>query len=196
VDVYVTTDEGASWDKAPTPTQPTLPASGEVRAAGPVRGSVAVSLPQEGKIYGFYLVVKNRAGRGKPPPQSGDVPHVRLKVDTTPPVANLLAPQPDPSGRTNTLVMTWNASDENLAPNPITLEWAPQPGGPWMFIGGHELPNTGQYLWQIDERVPVKVYLRLTVRDLAGNVSVAQTREPVVIDLVEPDVGPVTVSPR
>ena len=37
------------------------------------------------------------------------------------------------------------------------------------------LPKTGKYIWAITEKVPPKVYLKLTVRDIAGNVAVAQT---------------------
>ncbi len=43
--------------------------------------------------------------------------------------------------------------------------------------------------------MPPKVYLKLSVSDTAGNVAVAETSEPVLIDLVKPEVGPVTVSP-
>jgi hypothetical protein len=51
----------------------------------------------------------------------------------------------------------------------------------------------------VPEDTPPKVYLRLSVRDTAGNVAVAQTPQPVLIDLTEPEVGNVrlrTSSPR
>jgi hypothetical protein len=196
VDVYVTTDEGATWEKSRTPPEVSLPVSAEATGASPapVRGSVTVEMPQQGVVYGFYLVVKSRAGRGKPPPRPGDAPHVRIEVDTTMPLAELYAPQQDPGGRRDTLVLTWKAEDKNLAPSPVTLEWAAQVGGPWEFIGGPQLPNTGRYNWQIGSKVPHRVYLRLTVRDVAGNVAVAQTPEPVLIDLSEPEVSNVGVS--
>lgn len=189
VDVYVTTDEGASWAKAEGKPEVTLPVSTETRNPSPVRGSVTVQLPREGIVYGFYLVVKSRAGLSKPAPSPGTRPHVRIEVDTTMPVADLLRPQADTTGRADTLVLMWKASDKNLALNPISLEWAANPEGPWAFIGDQQLPNTGRYAWTITDTVPPKVFLKLTVRDTAGNVAVAQTREPVLIDLIEPDLG-------
>ena len=41
--------------------------------------------------------------------------------------------------------------------------------------------------------MPPKVYLRLTVRDLANNVAVAETAEPILIDLNEPEVIPISI---
>jgi hypothetical protein len=190
VDVYVTTDEGANWAKSEGTPEVSLPVSGEVRNTAPVRGSVTVQLPREGIVYGFYLVVKSRAGRGKPAPTPGTPPQVRIEVDTTMPLAELFKPQADESGRRDSLTLIWKAEDKNLAANPVTLEWAANKNGPWEFIGDPQLPNTGRYSWQIGDRVPPKVFLRLTVRDTAGNVAVAQTSEPVLIDLSEPEVEP------
>src|SRR5439155_1242790 len=96
---------GGSFDRsvvspgAITPTAPnvTLPVTGENRGQGAVRGSVTVTLPADGKIYGFHLVVKSRAGLGKSPPRPGDAPQVRIEVDTLQPEAELYAPQPEPT---------------------------------------------------------------------------------------------------
>jgi hypothetical protein len=187
VDVYVTTDEGATWEKAPADSSPTLPVTGEARGVGPVQGSVTVSLPRDGVIYGFYLVVKSKSGLGKPPPRPGDPPQVRIEADTTPPLAKLYAPVPHPSC-SDRLVLSWEAEDRNLAPNPVSLEWAAWPNGPWSFIGDPQLPNTGRYSWQVPDNAPAKVYLRLSVRDLAGNVAVAQTDQSVIIETAPPEV--------
>jgi hypothetical protein len=192
VDVYVTTDEGATWEKAPADSNPTLPVTGEARGVGPVQGSVTVSLPRDGVIYGFCLVVKSRAGLGKQPPRAGDPPHVRIEVDTMPPDAKLFAPVPDPT-RSDRLVLSWEAKDRNLAPNPVSLEWAASPQGPWSFIGDPQLPNTGRYSWQVPDNTPAKVYLRLSVRDSAGNNAIAQTDQPVIIDVIIPEAGDVKV---
>ncbi len=196
VDVYVTKDEGATWEKSPDDPVMTLPVSPEINSQTPVRGSVTVNLPEEGKIYGFYLVVKSRAGLGKPPPMPGTAPHVRLECDTTKPEATLFMPKPDELNGSR-LVLLWKATDRNLAQNPITLEYTTNPAtGPWEFIGGPELPNTGSYTWDVPQKIPPKVYLKLTVRDTAGNVAVAVTGEPVLIDLTVPEVGGVQVIGR
>ncbi len=192
VDVYVTTDEGATWEKAPTDPNVTLPVTGENRGQGAVRGSVTVTLPADGKIYGFHLVVKSRAGLGKAPPRPGDPPHVRIEVDTLQPEAELYAPQPEPT-RSDALVLSWKATDRNLAANPVSLEWAANPAGPWTFIGEAQMPNTGRYTWTVPENTPAKVYLKLTVSDTAGNTAVAQTPQPVLIDLTKPEVEGVQV---
>jgi hypothetical protein len=204
VDLYVTTDEGETWEKSQADHKLELP----LPAPAGKPGSVTVTLPKDGVIYGFSLVVKSRAGLGKSPPRPGDVPQVRLELDTTQPEAELYAPQAD-SKRPDCLVLTWKASDRNLAAKPISIEWAERPDGPWSFIGDLdrpptgspdldrvELTNSGRFVWQIAEKTPPKVYLRLSVRDTAGNVAVAVTPQPVLIDLMTPEVGSVRVRTR
>jgi hypothetical protein len=209
VEVYMTTDEGLTWTTAPVENNAQLPPTADGKPAGPMHGAVAVNLPQEGVRYGFCVVVKSRAGLGKPPPQKGEAPHVRLELDQTPPRAALYRPQPDPN-RPNTLVLSWMAVDRNLTANPVTLEWAERREGPWLPVSTEPLPNnlpaptgstgeqslgpTGTYSWPLPERMPSRVFLRLTVKDTAGNVSVAQTPEPVLIDLTVPEVGNVSVT--
>jgi hypothetical protein len=191
VDVYVTADEGETWARSPIDPQATLPATADHSA--PVNGSVTVTMPQEGKVYGFYIVVKSRAGLGQPPPRPGQPPQIRLEVDTTLPQADLYSPQADATRR-DALNLTWSATDRNLAPNPITLEWAEQPDGPWQVIGEREMPNTGRYTWTVPEQMPPRAYLRLTVKDTAGNVALAQTDQPILIDLSIPQVENVGLS--
>jgi hypothetical protein len=192
VDVYVTTDEGANWEKTAADPSVSLPAPAEPKGKGPVRGSVTVTLPKDGIIYGFYLVVKSRAGLGKRPPQPGDTPQVRIEVDTVFPHAELYRPVPAPENH-EALLLTWKAEDRNLDVNPITLEWSPNHEGPWECIGAARMPNSGRFVWKVPESIPFKVYLKLTARDTAGNVSFAVTPEPVLIDLTEPDVMSVNI---
>jgi hypothetical protein len=187
VDVYVTLDDGQTWERTPADAGAAQSLQ-DTRTGSPVRGSVTVQLNKEGMVYGFYVVVKSRAGLGKPPPQTGDLPQIRVEVDTTAPEAELYSPQPEP-GKRDTLILTWKASDRNLATNPITLEWAERKEGPWNFIGPEALPNAGRYSWQVPANVPPSVFLRLTVRDAAGNTAVAQTPEPVLIDFSVPEVN-------
>jgi hypothetical protein len=186
VDVYVTMNEGSTWEKVPGEAQVSLPLSPD--AKGMVRGTVSIPLAREGVTYGYYLVVKSKAGLGKPPPSPGVPPHIRVEMDTTPPEAKLFAPQPTPD-RADSLVLSWEAKDRNLAANPISMEWAPNPAGPWTFIGDSQLPNTGRYIWSVPGNMPPQVYLRLTVRDTAGNAAVAKTGQPVLIDLSVPEAG-------
>jgi hypothetical protein len=170
VALYLTKDDGRTWELF-----------GEDADLKP---PMTANLPGEG-IYGLRLVITSRAGLGGRPPQSGDLPQMRIEVDTTPPVTRLFYPQPDTSRR-DALILTWSASDRSLAPNPITLQWAERPDGVWNNIAT-DLTNTGRYVWQLAPNMPYRVYLRVMARDLAGNVGVDESPEPVLIDLHEPE---------
>jgi hypothetical protein len=185
VDLYVTRDDGRTWQRLGGEQNPTLPLPTEPRGTGTVPRSITAELPGEG-VYGFFLVVRSGVGLGKPPPQNGEPPQLRVEVDLTPPQATLYRLEPA-AGKKDTLVINWDAKDRNLIANPITLEWAERRDGRWETIGGAELPNTGRYEWKVPANVPPKVFLRLTVRDSAGNVGVAETQEAITVDLNEPE---------
>jgi hypothetical protein len=113
------------------------------------------------------------------------VPELRLELDTTAPTAQLYRPEPD-AKHSDSLILSWNASDKNLAANPITLQWCEKLGQEWQTIVADH-PNDGRYAWKLPPNVPFLVYLRLVANDTAGNVSMAETPEPVCIDLKEPE---------
>jgi hypothetical protein len=193
-DVYVTLDKGRSWQKMPEEVPISLAKGADVHGPEPVSGSVGVQLPKEGVIYGFIVAVKSKAGRAPPPPKSGDAPEVLVEWDKTEPTGQLFMPQPDAT-QLNALVLGWEAKDRNMAENPITLEWAEQKDGPWNPIGEPQLANTGQYSWRLPDRLPPRVYLRMTMRDAAGNEARAQTDKPVLIDLSVPQTKITRVAP-
>jgi hypothetical protein len=72
-----------------------------------------------------------------------------------------------------------------LAPRPITLCYGESPGGPWVPIAT-DVANTGRYVWAIPRDLPSGVYLRLEVRDEAGNVGVHETSQTVTLDRSRP----------
>jgi hypothetical protein len=192
VDVYITQDDGQSWQPFGTVQSMNVPSTPDAKGSpASIRRSLTLEVPGEGK-YGFYLVVKSGVGRSKPPPQGGTRPQIRLEVDTTAPDADLYDVRPDPSGG-NAVLLQWQASDKNLPPRPVTLEWADRKDGQWQMIA-RDLPANGHYTWQLATTVPGQVFLRLTVRDLANNVSVAESENPVIIDLNQPDVTNVQIS--
>ncbi len=198
VDVYQTLDDGRTWIPCKiTPADVVLPLLGDAQKDINPRGSVTVQLPREEVVYGFYLVVKNGALNGKVGPQPGiDLPQFRVELDTRLPWAQLSkSTKPHPT-RHDVVTLYWEARDRNLSATPITLEWSDRRDGGWTFIGAPELPNTpSQIEWQVPQGLPPKVYLRLTVRDLAGNVTVVQRDEPVLIDLSVPEARIVGFSP-
>src|SRR5262249_37618760 len=170
VQLWMTRDDGKSWQK-----------TAETQEAKP---PLPIELPPDDGIYGFILVVRSKAGLGRPDPRSGDVPDVRVELDTTPPEGELSKVEADPR-RKDMLFLMWKAQDKNLTATPITLKWADKPGGEWKVIA-ENLPNTGKHPWIMHEGLPYQVYLKMEIRDLAGNVSVAESEEPVIIDLQEP----------
>jgi hypothetical protein len=189
VDLWWTQNDGQAWE---------LYAIDPESKSGTIsngRHKRTVELPGDG-VYGFILVVKSKAGLGKAPPRAGDVPEIRIQVDTTGPLADLYEPQPD-GQKPNTLVLQWSARDNNLANLPIHLEWSAKREGPWVAIAS-PLANIGKHSWTLPEQLPVQVYLRLRVRDLAGNESVAVSNDAVLVDLSEPQgrLVNVSVSPR
>jgi hypothetical protein len=188
VELHVTTDEGHTWERMPLqPEAVTLPPLNEAQGAGPACGSVLVNLPQDGVIYGFYLVGKSGAGLSGSPPQSGALPQIRVEADTVMPDAELYRPHFDPADP-GVLLLTWRASDRNLSTDPVTLEWSESLQSGWTFIGPPAHPNTGRFSWKIPAEAPARVYLRLTVRDAAGNVSVVETPAPLSLDLKVPKI--------
>jgi hypothetical protein len=170
VELWLTQDDGRTWRLFAEDTD--------------LKPPITVELPGPG-VYGFTLLVKSRAGLGARPPQTGEPPQMRVELDTEPPVAQLYAPETDPRQR-GALMLSWNATDRNLAASPITLQWAERAEASWQTIAA-DLPNTGRHSWQLPPNLPYKVYLRLIVRDTAGNTSIAETSEPVLVDLSEPE---------
>jgi hypothetical protein len=205
-DVYVTLNEGATWERWPGEVPVTLPPITEAHGPTPVRGSVMVQLAREAVTYGFIVAVKSKAGLARPAPKPGEPPRVRIELDATVPKAEMYEPRPDPR-QPDTLVLSWNAVDRNLPSHPVSLEWAERKEGPWSSISGERLPNTvapglpptekvtGACSWRLPERMPSRVYLRLTVQDTAGNRAVAETANPVLIDLSVPETNIIGVAP-
>ncbi len=178
VELWLTKDDGVNWQRYAEDGEVKTPMSNG-------RYQRTVELPGEG-LFGISLVVRSRAGLGKAPPKPGDPPQMRIEVDLTPPAAQLFVPTPDPRRR-DSLVLSWTARDRNLAANPITLQWAERKGGVWQTIAANQA-NSGRYVWQLPANgLPDRVYLRLVVRDSAGNEGVAETPEPQLVDLSEPE---------
>jgi hypothetical protein len=147
---------------------------------------IPVELPHEG-VFGFRMVMRSGAGLSKGPPQPTDPPELRIEYDSTAPWAQLYEPKPDPQ-KPNVLILTWAATDRNLAANPVSVEWSLDPrAGGWRAIGGPDMPNSGRYNWEVTGDVPHRVYLRLLVRDTAGNITQAVSHEPILVDLYKPE---------
>ena len=170
IELWGTTDGGKSWRRYPIGTdKPKV---------------LTVSVEGEG-IYGFRMVVTNGAGLGGRRPAAGDMPDIWIGVDLTKPTARIVSAQQGIDSEAQSLIISWQADDKMLAARPISLLFREDPREPWLPIASG-LENTGRYAWPIDSRTPPLVYLRLEVRDEAGNIGVDELTEAVPIDQSRP----------
>jgi hypothetical protein len=201
VEVWLTRDDGATWEPYAKVKEREVTAES---VQGPQERDFEFSddkrVPFPDGIYGLTLVVKNRAGVGRTP-RPGDAPEIRVEIDTAKPVVQLFQPMPDPQNP-SLLLLKWSAEDKNLMENPVNLEYAETAQGPWLPIetnlknaGRFASPTvTGDFSWKVPAGAPVQVYLRVRVRDKAGNEGIAVTPTPQFIDLVEPEGALIGVS--
>lgn len=150
------------------------------------RSPLLVSVAGEG-IYGFRVTVTNGVGLGGDPPVPGDPPDVVIGVDLSKPTARIISARQGVEDETGKLIISWQADDRMLADRPVSLFFSESRAGPWQPVA-ESLENTGRHAWPIDERTPARFYLRLEVRDAAGNVGVHELNEPVEIDRSRPTV--------
>lgn len=170
VELWITRDGGQTW---------------QAWATDPDRQSpMEVSLDQEG-VYGFRVVVTGRNGLSGPIPTAGEMADVWIGIDTTTPAARLTAAKYGAGKQAGQLDIRWEADDVLLAARPVTLLFSETAHGPWTIVATG-LPNTGNYNWAVDPRTPKSIYLRLEVRDEAGNLGVDQLREPIALEGLQP----------
>ncbi len=144
-----------------------------------------VTVPEEG-VYGFLM--KPRLGGAGRPPLSGEAPQTWIGVDITRPTGRITQARQGAGRDADKLFIAWEAGDNRaLAERPISLSFSERAGGPWTVIAG-DLPNTGQYIWQLKANLPQRAYLRLEVLDAAGNVGTFELPEPAALDLSSPSV--------
>ncbi len=176
VDVWLTADEGRSWQRVGEDADRRSPAE--------------VNLPGEG-VYGIRLVVTNGNGFGGKSPVAGDAPSSLVEVDLTKPFVQLR--EIEPVGTSGTVDIRWTASDKNLGSEPINLYYAPSHEGPWLPVGTN-LKNDGMVHWTVPHTGMSQFLIRLECTDLAGNVARCETHTPVVLDTTEPTVQVLSVS--
>ncbi|MGI9515665.1 MAG: hypothetical protein ACR2NP_01355 [Pirellulaceae bacterium] len=163
VELWMTSDGGNSWRRWTTDDDRRSPVNVEVEAEG---------------IYGYRILVVSNEGLRARQPRRGDPADMWVNVDTTRPQAQITAV---PYGRgedAGRLLVQWQASDANLVLRPVRLQFSPVASGPWTTIE-NGIRNTGQYAWKPAADVPDRVYLRLEVRDAAGNLQVHQLNRPI-----------------
>lgn len=178
VELYYTADNGQEWKLYGEDADRTPP--------------FEVAFPGEGR-FGFKIIVTSPAGYGQKPPQKGDTPQMVVEIDSTPPQADLYQPVPDTQSPGEAMLISWSARDPHLPNGPVALFFSLDRVG-WFEIQTN-LPAVGQYSWKVPKNIGThQVYLRLMARDQVDNVSVADTPDPVVIDLSRPEAEAVGIA--
>lgn len=170
VELFVTQNNGQKWWKYGEDQDKQSP--------------FVVEVPEDG-VYGFAIRVRSGAGLADDPPQSSEEPSIVTVVDRTPPTVQFLPVQQGAGGAMNKITIAWRISDDNPSDKPISLAYSANPNGPWERICDWQ-PDTGSYLWNVNQGVPSRLYIRLDARDAAGNFSSVNTPQPILVDLSKP----------
>jgi hypothetical protein len=185
---YCITDSKSGYQKAPNPlSEPTDPDSD--------KRTLTFDAEKEG-LYGFFLLPHSGVGLADREPGKGDPPRFFVEVDTTKPVVTLEPVKLVHQGEGSYLDIKWKATDKNLNPRPIDIEYS-ETGkeGTWMEVA-HALDNTGRYTWPVPTVKPFKFFVRVRAVDRAGNSGEDVTKEQVTVDLVTPQVEIERVEPH
>jgi hypothetical protein len=150
------------------------------------RPPMKVNVEGEG-LYGFRISVQSGSGVASTLPRSGDQPELLIAVDLTKPNVRLTGVQNGVGQHSGELSIRWEATDARLAEQPVTLQFADNPAGPWSVIAANLEPS-GKYAWRPEESAPGQIYLRVEARDQAGNIGVYESPEPVPLDRTRPEV--------
>jgi hypothetical protein len=166
VEVWATTDGGRTWKV--------------IGGSRDGRSPAVVEFPGEGR-YGYAFVVKPVAGLSSSLPHVGEPLDGWIEIDTTRPFAELTSVVPGVGQDSGSLVINWAAKDANLGAEPIRLLYATQPGGPWTPIADR-VANTGSMRWPLPRDIGPRVWVRMEVRDRAGNMTGCETPQPIPLE--------------
>jgi hypothetical protein len=170
VELWGTSDGGRTWSRWGTDPDRKSPLDVEVSGEA---------------IYGFRVVLVGKNGLAGNAPQNGDSADIWVGIDVTRPRARLTSAAYGKGDTAGKLDIRWQADDANLSQRPITLAIGDRPDGPFTPIAAG-LANSGQYLWEFDPRSPRQIFLRLEVRDDAGNIAIDQLTEPIQVEGLQP----------
>lgn len=129
---------------------------------------IDVEAPRDG-MYGFRVVIVASNRMASPAPEAGEPADIWVHVDTAKPRVQLISATYGDGDHVGQFDIRWEATDEGFVDRPITLSFSETPTGPWNTIAAG-LPNSGQYYWAVEPRIPRQIYLRITAHDEAGNV--------------------------
>ncbi|HWL09356.1 MAG TPA: hypothetical protein VNQ76_13190 [Planctomicrobium sp.] len=170
VDLYITEDGGKQWFHYGVDPDRVSP--------------MEISVPKDGE-YGFAFRVTNGQGLVPVPPQPGEAPETTVVVDRVAPTATIHPVRYADRKDLNQVLISWTTRETDLAERSVALSYSTTGTGPWIPIQNWQ-PNAGQLVWTVPSTLNQSFYVRLELRDRAGNVSSAQTDSPFLIDRSQP----------
>lgn len=153
VDLWITENQGRSWQLWGSDPDKKSPFPVEVKAEG---------------LFGFRVVIHSRDGLTGEGPTSGDDADMWVRVDTQSPLAQITSVPYGRGKEAGRLVINYRAADPFLTLRPVRISYSRAPQGPWTIIEDN-LRNDGRYLWKVDRAVPDRIFLRIEAMDQAGN---------------------------
>ncbi len=165
VELWSTRDGGITWQRAGIDTDGVSP--------------IDVSLPAAG-LYGFRLEITADDAHAAVAPPSGTPPETWVAVDDLPPEVDLEAVATGGPNGGMGIEIHYTTRDELLAPGSVKISFSPHAAGPWSTIASG-LDVEGSHRWQPDRAAPPRAFIRVEVRDVAGNTGHAVTPEPVTV---------------
>jgi hypothetical protein len=173
--VYITTDQGRTWQRLGEDTDRHSPAD--------------IVLPGEG-VYGIRLVGINGNGIGGEAPVPGEQPSTIVEVDQTSPVVHHWKAGMTRHGQ---LEVRWHITDKNLGGEPVNLYYRARQGSPWKVLA-LKVKNGGAFRCTVPQDAQGELFVRLEATDLAGNVAHRELQSPILVDRVVPDLNVIGVT--
>lgn len=141
-------------------------------------------------LYGFIVIPENGAGNKDADPRPDAPAQFLIEVDTETPYIKILAARVVGAGvRGPKVEIEWEARDNNLWPEPITLEYAEnRAAADWKPIHPDRprIANTGRFVWEVEDKNLWKLSIRARALDMAALEGQHVFEKEVVIDLDVP----------
>jgi hypothetical protein len=157
VEVWVTTDYGRKWTKY----------AEESKSAG----KVIFEAKEEG-IYEFATVGIDEIGNREKQLDDATRPDFRVVIDRTPPTIEVQGfKEGIPVSQAAAVELSWKAEDLYLADSSVEFEVSFKKEGAWRKLASG-LPAAGKRKFELPVAQDDVLALRLTAKDLAGNVGI------------------------
>jgi hypothetical protein len=161
VHLYVSTDQGATWQLSSRQPPGTRQFTFRARNDGE-----------------YWFASRTLDGNQRASSQGPLQPELRVVVDTVPPQIEFAAR----SATSGEIVTTWQAVDQNLLATSLKVEYQDGAGQPWKLVAVQPLTEDvlrtnyqGRMNWLPETRSPA-INIRAEVRDRAGNLAVVNRR--------------------